>query len=299
MTGNTYPIVLAHGIARFDFLTEAFLKNPNLREWDRKFGQDRLHYFKGIAPFLRSRGFETFPTGVRFAADVKERARDLRRELLRILEISGHRKVHIIGHSMGGLDGRLMIVQEGMADKVASLTSIGTPHLGTTFADWGLAHGGHDIVERVSQAVDITGFKNLTLAAMAVFNEQARNAEAANGVVYQTYAAAQAYKLIFGPLQGSWKIINEREGDNDGLVSIQSQRWVEELVSDDGVAKKIRQRDFPVPADHLNQVGWWDVRELRQELWREAGFWRRKEAFETAVKQAYLHIAKEVGELDI
>ncbi|MCP4426698.1 MAG: alpha/beta fold hydrolase [Chloroflexi bacterium] len=297
MTGNTYPIVLAHGIARFDVLTEALLENFDLRSWARKYGEDRLHYFKRIAPYLRAHGFEVHTTGVSFAADLVERARDLRQEIMGVLALSGHDKAHIIGHSMGGLDARAMIVYEGMADKTASATSIGSPHLGTTFADWGLAHGGHEIVETVGRTLDLAGFKNLTPDAMAAFNERARNTEATNDVVYQTYAAAQAYELVFGPLQEPWKIINEREGENDGLVSLKSQRWTTELVSDEGVVKRIRQFDFPIPADHLNQVGWWDVRELRQERWREAGIFRQKEQFETAVKNAYLQIANGLSSL--
>jgi triacylglycerol esterase/lipase EstA (alpha/beta hydrolase family) len=42
--------------------------------------------------------------------------------------------VHIIAHSMGGLDARHLIVDiVTMADKVGTLATIGTPHLGTSF----------------------------------------------------------------------------------------------------------------------------------------------------------------------
>lgn len=44
-------------------------------------------------------------------------------------------RVHILAHSMGGLDARWVIVQEGMADRIASLTTIATPHRGTTLGD--------------------------------------------------------------------------------------------------------------------------------------------------------------------
>ena len=42
--------------------------------------------------------------------------------------------MHLIAHSMGGLDARHMIVREGMAERVASLTTVGTPHNGTPVA---------------------------------------------------------------------------------------------------------------------------------------------------------------------
>ncbi len=297
MANNTYPIILAHGIARFDFLTEVFLNRLKLTLWEKSASKSRLHYFKGIVPYLRAHGFDAYATNVRFAANLNTRASDLRAEVLRVLEISSQAKVHIIGHSMGGLDARAMIVNEGMADKVASATSIGTPHLGTSFADWGLESGGQQIIKTVREFLDLGGFENLTTVFMADFNARARNEEATNAVVYRTYAAAQEFKLIFGPLQGSWKIINEREGINDGLVSVKSQRWVAELVSDEGVVKQVQQHDFPLPADHLNQVGWWDIRELLR--WRQKGLLQKKEVFETAVKNAYLHIAQTASDLHV
>lgn len=44
-------------------------------------------------------------------------------------------KVHIIAHSMGGLDSRYLISKLGYADRVASLTTISTPHRGSNIAD--------------------------------------------------------------------------------------------------------------------------------------------------------------------
>lgn len=44
-------------------------------------------------------------------------------------------RAHIVAHSMGGLDARWVIAQEGMAEKIASLTTIATPHRGTTLGD--------------------------------------------------------------------------------------------------------------------------------------------------------------------
>lgn len=44
-------------------------------------------------------------------------------------------KVHIIAHSMGGLDARYLIAKLGYGDRVASLTTISTPHRGSNIAD--------------------------------------------------------------------------------------------------------------------------------------------------------------------
>src|SRR5207247_792188 len=46
--------------------------------------------------------------------------------------------VHLIGHSLGGLDSRYLISCLGMAPRVLTLTTVGTPHRGSPFADWGV-----------------------------------------------------------------------------------------------------------------------------------------------------------------
>ncbi len=289
-----YPVILAHGIARFDFLRDSVMKRLRLFLADLSFAPDRTHYFKGIASHLKRNGFEAYHTSVSFASSVEVRARELRQQILELLHQTGHERVHIIGHSMGGLDSRTMIVNEDMADRVASVTTIGTPHLGTSFAEWGLSHGGSDLIKALRGFLDTEGFLTLTAEARQAFNESARNHEATNGVVYQTYAGAQTQDLIFTPLKHSWAIIFEAEGPNDGLVPVSSQRWTEELVSDDGVVKQIRQHDFPVPADHLNQIGWWDLAELRRFAWWRVNAFRQKRQYESAIKDVYLKIAREV-----
>jgi triacylglycerol lipase len=293
---KTYPIVLAHGIARFDLITDRFLQKLNLLCWDLNLAFDRLHYFRKIASHLRSHQFEVYPTRVRFAASADERAKNLRDEVLAVLQRSGQEKVHIIGHSMGGLDARRMIVYEDMADKVASVASIGSPHLGTSFADVGLEQGGEQLIRLLERVVDLTGFLDLTRPIWAAFNEQVRHEEATNSVVYQTYAAAQERDFVFTPLRLSWDIVNAEEGMNDGLVSLTSQRWVDKLVADDGTEKKIIRKDFPVPADHLNQTGWWDLDELRRARWWRLRLLREKRRYEASIREVYLDIAKSVSD---
>jgi triacylglycerol lipase len=291
-----HPIILAHGIARFDFITDRLLQQANMFMWDFSLAFDRLHYFRKIASYLQTQGFTVYATRVRFAARADERARNLCDEILAILQKRAHEKVHIIGHSMGGLDARRMVVNcKEMAGKVASVTTIGTPHLGTSFADVGLEQGGERFVKAVGWAIDLSGFLDLTRDVWQDFNEKARQEEATNNVVYQTYAAAQERELVFTPLRRSWDIILAEEGMNDGLVSLTSQRWVDKLVADDGTEKPIIQKEFPVPADHLNQIGWWDVSELRRVRWWRLRLIQEKRRFEAAIRDVYLDIARTVS----
>lgn len=291
---NHYPIVLAHGIARPDYLIDSIVRTLNLSLYDLSIVSDRFHYFKGIASHLKKHGYSVHHSSVSFAADVATRARDLRKEIVKILEKTGQKKVHIIAHSMGGLDARHMIVEEGMAGAVATLTTIGTPHLGTIVADAVLTGGVELILARFKWILNLEGIKSVTTTACAEFNESARNAEAVNPVIYQTYSSFKNCNRVFLPFQLSCKYLQEREGNNDGLVSTKSQQWVDEIVSDSGVVKKIPHHQFPIEADHLDQVGWWNLNEFHKAGWWNLRALRDKNKHEEIIKNIYLKMAEAV-----
>ena len=281
------PIMLAHGITRFDILRQIFVDKLGLPE--EQLG-DRFHYFKGIKSHLEANGFEVHHSNVDFAGPVELRARQLSGRINEILTGKPFGKVHIIGHSMGGLDARHMIVDiDGMADKVASVTTIGTPHLGASIADFGISHGG-SVIDDLRCIIDLEGFNDLTTTACAAFNARAKDKEANNTVVYRTYASSEKRNRVFRPLQPSWSIINEAEGENDGLVSVRSQQWDTELIASDGTRKRIEQLPFPIPADHLNEVGWWDPQETNPILLLLRGG-KQVEEYESKIRDIYLQMA--------
>jgi triacylglycerol lipase len=311
---KTYPIALACGIARFDFLADALDRDSHkifggvfdkimdfFKDHGVKVVTDGLHYFRGIKSFLDDDHFDTHHTRVGFASSLVDRSADLKAQVTDILKQTGAAKVHIIAHSMGGLDARAMITRLGMAERVASLTTIGTPHHGTSFADFKLNRGGKDLIESVSKAIDFRGFEDLTRDACKKFNEEMRDAEAANPVFYQTYSASEGRDATFIFLQESWDIIKKEEGDNDGLVALTSQAWEPELVSSDGKSRKIIvQKNFAdgsgniIPADHLNEVGWWDLNELHDvKIMKDAG---SRDKYEKKVKELYRDIARGLRE---
>jgi len=287
------PIVLAHGIAPFDEVIARFGANA---------------YFKFIPEHLRPR-FEVHEPRVDFAGSVVDRSRELKQEIERNALAGGADKVHIIAHSMGGLDARHMIVDEGMADRVASLTTIGTPHSGTPFADLGLARAnaaadavlpsasGDPALELISfLGLDVAGVADLTTTECAAFNQRAASGEAANPVRYRAVASHQDRRRVFTPLKLSWDVIADRVGDNDGLVPVSSQLWVDVLKGDGMIEKRVEQQRFPFQADHLNQIGWWDLSELRGASALE--IWNGRLRFERRVRDLYLAIAEEVTASD-
>ena len=89
------------------------------------------------------------------------------------------------------------------------------------------------------------------------------------------------YARIFTPLKLPWRVIAGREGDNDGLVSVTSAAWTDKLGS-----KTVHQEAFPVPADHLNELAWWDPCELRAP--RQA-----RKPYKNKVRDAYLKMVRD------
>ncbi len=294
---NNYTIILAHGIARFDFFLQRFAKDLHTLGINLGLADNELHYFKGISRHLRNHGFNVYQSTVSFSAGLNQRGNDLKKEVETALNLRPEKsKVHIIGHSMGGLDARFMISKLGMADKVASLTTIGTPHNGTSFADWCIANEADELIESFRNCINLDGFADLTTTACATFNNLVQADEIANGVVYQTYSAVDERKNIFEPLKLSWDIINANEGENDGLVPRQSQQWTTELNDSNGNSKPIHQFDFPISADHLNEVGWWDLNQL--QFTDLGNLVKAVTNYENSIKNVYLEIANKVRLLD-
>ena len=284
------PIVLAHGIARFDILSVILRQKLNLPETS---AEDQFEYFKGIKTLLESNGFVVSHPNQAFSGSVDLRAEQLAARVNELIGNTQAPKVHIIAHSMGGLDARHMIVDKGMADRVATLTTIGTPHHGSPVADKLTGLRGALLLKMLEDVfhLDLDGVADLTRTRCELFNRRAEDSEARNSVVYQTYSAAENLSNVFAPLVPGWIIVRDAEGKNDGLVSVQSQRWVRELVASDGRRKPIVQNEFPFPADHLNEVGWWDPEESINPLFG-GDVIEQSQAFEQQVRNLYLEIAQ-------
>lgn len=251
----TYPIVLAHGVCRFDILWNDSLDIDNNNDPER----DKLHYFKGLRTMLINKGYSVYHSKVSWGAGVDKRAADLKDNVFKILETTRADKVNLIAHSMGGLDARHMLFNDRNKDKihqrVASLTTVATPHQGTAFADWGLENFNllAGIIQKLG--LDIAGLKDLKTDVCRAFNARpevsAFETHCANTIKFRTFAGKQNFFGVFGPLKMSFGIVEKKEGANDGLVSVQSAKW-----NDAYFVKTL------ADTDHLNSVGWWDADQL-------------------------------------
>jgi triacylglycerol lipase len=168
---------------------------------------------------------------------VAQRAEQLRRSIGRWTT----EPVNIVAHSMGGLDARYMITHLDMADRVVSLTTIGSPHRGTYFADWFVDRfdGRFSFLSGLERlGLEVNGFRAVTRSACREFNAQTPDSPR---VRYFSYSAFQVARKIPPVLRRSHSLIARTEGSNDGLVSEHSARWGEHVST--------------LRADHLSLVG--------------------------------------------
>jgi triacylglycerol lipase len=249
----TFPIVLAHGIARFDVLGDRILHLDNTPDPHL----DCMHYFKCIRSMLGSHGFSVWHSSVPWAAGVQVRSEQLRLNVLDILGKTGAEKVSIIAHSMGGLDARHMMVNDRNAgkihEKIAALVTISTPHEGSPAADWML----QNLPELPHMLKDLgiaaEGLRDLTTAECAKFNKDAQVQAFENSMAVDvaTYAGQSNMLSTITVLKPFNVLISERQGPNDGLVSVQGAKW-----------QKRDHKGVWDSTDHLNELGHWDLDQI-------------------------------------
>jgi triacylglycerol lipase len=196
-------------------------------------GKFRWAYFQGIDKAIRKLGHPLVVTKVHPTGGITRRAAELKAAIetgLSALNGSSPRydpaaKMIIVAHSMGGLDARYMIHQLGMADRVAALLTVTTPHRGSPYADWCVRHlgkrlGGFELMEMLG--LDVHAIEDLTTESCAKFNEKITDVP---GVAYYSVSAAREWPKVAPFVLHSHKVIQEAEGDNDGLVSVKSAKW--------------------------------------------------------------------------
>ena len=202
------PIVLVHGLFGFDRVQVGNFTVAS--------------YFPGIPELLRAAGNRVLIPTLSPTAGTVKRAEQLKAFLEK--ECPGE-PVHLIAHSMGGLDARWMISQLGMAERVLSLTTVGTPHRGTAFADWGITK-----FERLLKpvlgflGVPLQAFYDLTTSKCRTFNEQ--TPDAAN-VRYFSIAGNHDGSLLAPGWLLPYGVVLRAEGPNDGVVAQSSAKYGE------------------------------------------------------------------------
>jgi hypothetical protein len=101
---------------------------------------DNRSVFSVMTRSLRRRGFSHVCTWnySPLLTDIARGAADLGDQIERICEQTGHDRLHVVGHSLGGLISRYYVQRQGGDRRVASLVTLGTPHAGSVWAHAGL-----------------------------------------------------------------------------------------------------------------------------------------------------------------
>lgn len=97
---------------------------------------DNHTIFSPLERALRRRGFtdlSSFDYGV-LTTDVRATAQDLAVAVEKLVRESGADKVHVIGHSLGGLITRYYVQRMSGHEHVHTVVTLGTPHQGTVLA---------------------------------------------------------------------------------------------------------------------------------------------------------------------
>ena len=242
-----------------------------------------------IVAAIQAEGYYVLRDSVPPVDSVATRARALGDQLDKFVATNELDRVHIIAHSMGGLDSRYLLSTLKRGAKVVSLTTLGTPHRGSPLADIGLGITDHLTVSQEDAILALTEFLgpdvtsaqlDRALRDLAEANAPAFNAANpdASGVAYYSYAG---FSTLFGlgnsngdvqcaapgatvPEPSSLPGLLRLAGPivaggtdlrpHDGVVPVDSARWTGFLGC--------------IPADHLDmtRAGAKDAADLDLEL---------------------------------
>jgi len=248
ITATKYPIILHHGL--FGFRQLLFVE-----------------YFHQVPKTLREAGFDVYTTEAYAFGEIDQKSRELADQIDHVLKLTGKDKVNIIAHSMGGLDARKVISVLGYEDKVASLSMIGTPHRGSYIAD--LVTGVGDALTKskvemeeleevmVKLFVSHNPDKGLIMDALGAVSNLTQdflnntfnsNVVDSPKVYYQSWSGRTGRALetdkkdvVDGLLWGTYGILKQHDGENDGMVALESAKW--------GNYRGV------LEADHLDMIG--------------------------------------------
>lgn len=212
-----YPLVMVHGIGFRD-----------LRYFN---------YWGRIPLILKMHGAKVYYGHQKAWSDLKGNASIIAATIDKVLEENNCDKVNLIAHSKGGLDCRYLISTMGYGDKVASLTTINTPHHGSELITL-LKKLPDSIFRFITKCINAwfrvagddepdsyTSSQELDPEFCKQFNIDNPNMP---GIYYQSYGACMKSCFSDSLLAIPYLLMCTCKGKhNDGLVDISSMEWGE------------------------------------------------------------------------
>lgn len=185
----------------------------------------RTAYWRGLVPLRRelaARGWPVITGCVPRTGSVAVRAR----RLATVLDRLPHRRLVLVGHSMGGLDARFAASCLDPARRIRHVVTLGTPHRGTVMAEWALREP--EWLSRLVRFVDRGALHDLTIEGAQRLNAMMPDRP---DVTYVSVAGDYPVEQLSGSLRRFGEQVARDEGPNDGMVSLQSaMRWPRTVV---------------------------------------------------------------------
>lgn len=204
-----YPLLFVHGVFFRDF--------------------KHVNYWGRIPDAVIKNGGKIYYGDHQSAASTADAGQELAERIKQITDETGCEKVNIIAHSKGGLDSRYAIANCGIADRVASLTTINTPHRGCLFAEY--------LLDKLPQGMQTTTASAYNAAMKSLGDPNPDFLAAVNDLRAEVCAEFDKsltvpdtiYKQSVGsilthatggkfPLNFSYHLVKHFDGPNDGLV---------------------------------------------------------------------------------
>ena len=198
------------------------------------FGQD---YFRDLPRKYPDALFAT----VSVLGSIANRAQELAAAISRKFPTGD---IHIVAHSMGGLDSRYLLAKNlnGLAGRVASLSTIATPHWGSPIADLLTGEVAPPLLSGLAARAlaqlfkEFPGLKthagalsDLTTISAKQFNQ---DFPPTPGVSFYPYSGNGHGSAVLIPTHLLIRLRGHtpEEQDNDGVVSVASASWPGALV---------------------------------------------------------------------
>lgn len=214
---SKYPIILVHGIG----------------------AKDSNFFWGRIPKKMQNMGLKVFLGNTDSWGSIESNAISLSKTVDYVLNLCQCEKVNIIAHSKGGLDSRFLISSLNYAEKIASLTTISTPHHGSEIVDYIFENKStySPISKRIiSLIVRLYGDKSpepykiiaeLTTKSLIDFNLRNLNSEKVYYISYCTFMKNSIDDLSYFL---TYRYLKKAVGDNDGIVSVASAQWGEDCI---------------------------------------------------------------------
>ena len=242
-----YPVVFVHGMAG----TDAYLGG--------------YPYWYDVMPGLTDDGYLAFMPAVDALAPPETRAQQWS-VILDGLQADGMgRRFNLLGHSQGGVDARYLATTMGEGGRIATITTLATPHYGSGLAD--VANGVIEVSPTISALIEegvsalttaiglgeaqlLDATSSITRPAMEAFNEVTPDHP---DVAYFSWTArtcglveficqnSMSGEVVAPYLIATYRALQLLDGDNDGIVPTASGIWGEHLGT--------------IGADHFDEVG--------------------------------------------